>query len=137
MSSSLMLLRELTQGSTPEFAEIVTSLVKTISSSSVKLDAAIKWKQLTFALPCDFHHWICSITITKKSVSLNFHYGGLLSDPSGIFRTGASKFLRKIEYRTIADVDDAVVLDFIRQALDKHQYFQENWRQISRDVRPD
>ena len=133
MSSSLTLLHEFTQGLTPEFAEIVASLVKTISSSPVKLDAAIKWKHLTFALPGDFHHWICSISITKNSVGLNFHYGGLLSDPSGIFRTGDSTFLRKIEYRTIADVDDAVVLDFIRQALDKHQYFKENWRLISRD----
>ncbi|HET9221142.1 MAG TPA: DUF1801 domain-containing protein [Roseiflexaceae bacterium] len=133
MSSSLSLLHEFTQGVTPEFADIVTSLVKTISSSPVKLDAAIKWKQLTFGLPGDLYHWICSINITKKSVDLNFHYGGLLSDPSGIFRAGDSKFLRKIEYRTIADVDDAVVLDFIRQALDKHQYFKENWRSISRN----
>ena len=69
MSNNLTLLREFTQGLTPEFAEIVTSLVKTISSSPVKLDAAIKWKQLTFALPGDFHYWICSISITKTSVA--------------------------------------------------------------------
>jgi hypothetical protein len=61
---------------------------------------------------------------------LNFHYGGLLSDPGGIFKAGESKFLRKIEYKTVDEVDDRIVLDFIRQAVDKHQYFKENWRQI-------
>ena len=123
MSNSLTLVREFTNGSPPEFAEIVARLVKTISSSPVKLDAAVKWKQLTFAIQGDFHHWICAIRITKKSVGLTFHYGGLLDDPRGIFSAGDSKFLRKIEYKTVEDVDDAVVLDFIQQAIDKHQYF--------------
>ena len=132
MSTSPMLPGEFVQGLTPEFAEIVTCLVEVIDHSPVKLDAAIKWRQLTFALQGDFHHWICAISVTKKSVGLVFHYGGLLSDTGGIFRSGESKFLRKIEYHTIADVDSAVVLDFIRQALEKHQYFKANWKQIQR-----
>jgi hypothetical protein len=133
MSGSLTLASEFAQGSKPEFGEIVMRLAKIISSHPVKLDAAIKWKQLTFALQGDFHHWICAISFTKKSIGLNFHYGGLLSDPRGIFHAGESKFLRKIEYQASADVDEAVVHDFIQQAIDKNQYFKENWKQIQRD----
>jgi len=132
MSSSLALPGEFVQGLSSEFAEIVHRLVRAIGDSPVELDAAMKWNKLTFALKGDFHHWICAIGVTKKSVGLNFHYGGLLSDPGGIFRAGDSKFLRKIEYQSIAAVDDAVVLDFIRQALEKHQYFKANWKQIQR-----
>jgi len=135
LSDSLTLPGEFMQGLTPEFAEIVTRLMSTIDSSPVRLDAAIKWKQLTFALQGDFHHWICAISITKKSVGLVFHYGGLLSDPGGIFHAGESKFFRKIEYHTIADVDHAVVLDFVRQAIEKYAYFKENWKQIQRAER--
>jgi hypothetical protein len=133
MSGSLTLASEFAQGSKPEFGEIVMRLAKIISSHPVKLDAAIKWKKLTFALQGDFHHWISAIGFTKRSVDLIFHYGGLLSDPRGIFRSGESKFLRKIEYQAVADVDEAVVLDFIWQAIDKNQYFKENWRRIQRD----
>ena len=88
MSSSLALPGEFVQGLSSEFAEIVTRLGETLNSSPVKLDVAIKWRQLTFALQGDFHYWICAISVTKKSVGLNFHYGGLLSDPGGIFRAG-------------------------------------------------
>jgi hypothetical protein len=132
MTGSLTLAGDFAQGAKPEYAEIVMRLAKIISSHPVKLDAAIKWKKLTFALQGDFHHWICAIGITKKSVDLIFHYGGLLSDTGGIFRAGESKFLRKIEYQTMADIDEAVVHDFIQQAIDKNQYFKENWKQIQR-----
>jgi len=46
---------------------------------------------------------------------------------------GASKFVRKIEYRQIGEVDGKIILDFIGQALDKLEYFKAQWREIQQN----
>ncbi len=130
MSTHPSLVASFVQGATPEFAAVVRRLVDVIDSSGHNLDAAVKWQQLTFAASGDFHHWICSISITRKHVGLNFHYGGLLVDRAGGLSAGSSKFLRKIEYRAKEDVDEAVVRDLIVQAVDKRQYFKDNWKRL-------
>jgi hypothetical protein len=114
----------------PEHREIIERLVEILEKSGKNLDAAIKWKQLTYALDSDFHHWICSIATTKASVGLNFHFGGLLEDPEGVFQARVSKFLRKIEYRAVKDIDEKVILNFLEQALDRLLYFKTNWKAI-------
>lgn len=38
--------------------------------------------------------------------------------------------LRKLEYRTVDDIDESVVLEFLSQALARLQYFKDNWRAI-------
>jgi hypothetical protein len=85
---------------------------------------------MTYALDSDFHHWICAIATAKASVGLNFHFGGLLEDPQGVFKVGSSKFLRKIEYKSVKDVDEGVILNFLKQAVDRLPYFKENWKEI-------
>ena len=96
---------------------------------------AVKWNQFTYAYNADFHHWICGISITKNAVGLNFHFGGLLDDPNGVFKSGSSAFLRKIEYRTIEDVNEGIILNFLSQALDRLEYFKENWKEIQKSKR--
>ena len=95
MSIPSPLVAEFTQSAAPGFQGIVSHLVDVIGGASVKLDTAVKWRQLTFAKEGDFHHWICAIALSKKSVNLIFHFGGLLDDSTGAFVIGSSKFLRR------------------------------------------
>lgn len=113
-----------------EHRPIVERLVEIMRNSPEPLDSALKRKQLTFARQGDFHHWVCAISTTAKAVALNFHFGGLLDDPEGRFRAGSSRFLRKLEYRTVDDIDESVVLEFVSQALARLQYFKDNWKAI-------
>lgn len=111
-------------------AAAVDRLVAVIGQTSERLDAAVKRRRLTFAHGGDFHHWLCGIAVTKRSVDLVFHFGGILDDPDGRLIAGTSKFLRKLEFKTPDDVDSQVLLGFLEQALDRLQFFKENWRAV-------
>jgi hypothetical protein len=124
------LISEFSQISTPEYKQIVERLDNIIQGSSNGLSCAVKWGQLTYAKDGDFHHWICAIKITRNFVGLIFHFGGLLVDPGKVFVTGASKFVRKIEYRSVDEIEENIILEFIHQAMDKLETFKANWREI-------
>ena len=130
------LLDEYTKNTSPEFGKIVERLAGILEGSGELLEAAIKWNQLTYAYRGDFHHWICGISITKKTVDLVFHFGGLLDDPQEVFKAGSSAFLRKIKYQTAEEVDENAVLDFMRQALKQLEYFKANWKEIQKGKTP-
>ncbi len=117
-----------------EFQDIIRRLVTVIISTKHPLDMDIKWRQLTFALNADFHHWICAIKITKKHISLVFHFGGLFADPGAVFKVGSSKFLRSIEYQTVEDIKESDIQNFIDQAVDRLPYFKENWKEIQKNT---
>jgi hypothetical protein len=110
--------------------EIVQKLVNILLSEN-NFDVAIKWKQLTFTIDKDFHHWIVAINVTKNSVNLLFHFGGLLQDSTEIFKVGESKFLRKVEFLDAQSVDKKVISDLLQQALAKRKYFIENWKRLN------
>lgn len=124
------LILEFSQRTTTEFQNIINRIVEIIQESNISFNIAIKWKQLTFAIENDFHHWICSINITKKFVGLNFHFGGLLEDPDNHFLSGTSKFLRKLEFKNAAEINSALINNFLIQATKKLPYFKENWKSI-------
>ncbi len=113
------LIDSFTLGADPTFAQVVRRLASVIADVEPRLECAVKWGRLTFALDGDYHHWICGIGVTKKAVALTFHFGGLLRDPAGLFIAGSSRFGRKLEYRVPECVDEAVVADFVSQALDR------------------
>ncbi len=127
------LIASFTKNTSLEFRKIGEQLADILDSSGEPLEAAVKWKQLTYGYQGDFHHWICGIAITKKSVGLVFHFGGLLEDPQGLFKAGNSFFFRKLEYQRVEEVDAAVVLDFVSQALKKLDYFKANWKEINKN----
>ena len=126
------IVRDFVTNTTKSFESIVYDLVDVIEKSGHKLDCSIKWKNLTFAKNENFHHWLCSISITKKFVGLNFHFGGLLEDPNNLFTTGTSKFLRKLEFKDTAEIKSDVINDFLNQAVNKLQYFIDNWKEIQK-----
>jgi hypothetical protein len=103
----------------PRFAEIVTALDVAIVSCEERLTPAVKWGHLTYGLDGDVHNWICAIAVTKKWVSLRFHFGGLMSDPDQVFRAGASKFLRSIDYVKAEEVDAGLVGRYVSEALSR------------------
>lgn len=128
--SSAQLTAQFLQSTPPQTQEIVKAIVAVICSTEHNFDMAIKWRRLTFALEHDFHHWICGIEITKSYVGIIFHFGGLLDDPRGKFKIGASNFLRKIEIRSLREIENDVIQDFIDQAVNKLPYFKENWKKL-------
>lgn len=135
MPVSSQLIKDFTQSSPDEFQQIVGRLVKAIERVPTKLDAVVKWRQLTFARNGDFHHWVCAIALTKKSVNLLFHYGSLLDDRNGVLVAGESKFLRKVAYATCDQIDEAEILGLVAQAIDKNQDFKDNWKSIQAEGR--
>jgi hypothetical protein len=130
MTTSPALVSEFTAKTDPALGAIVERLVAVVDGSGHELDAAVKWRQLTFAHRGDFHHWICAVAVTKRAVGLNFHFGGLLDDPDGLFKSGSSRFLRKLEYLTLEDIDEPVLLGLLSQAIDRLDYFRDNWKAI-------
>ena len=101
-----------------------------------QLDTAIKWGKLTYAANGDFHHWICATSVSKRLVSLTFHFGGLLPDPPAAFREGSSTFLRMLDFTTPDSVDTEVLARTVSAALAGLDYFTANWKAISAGERP-
>ena len=119
-------------GSSETTKDIVKNIVDILLKSNPEFDMDIKWKQLTFTINNDFNHWITAISITKKTTNLIFHYGGILDDPANILIVGNSKFLRKMEYKNVGEINSDIINGFIRQALNKRDYFINNWKQIQK-----
>jgi hypothetical protein len=90
-----------------------------------EFDAGIKWRQLTFAVDQDFDHWICAVAATKRRVNLTFHFGSLLDDRAGVFEASDAKFVRKMGFESVDDVDDAIIRDLLTQAVDALPRFRE------------
>lgn len=122
-------LSEYLAGARPGVAPIVIALDAAIRAAA-PLASAIKWRQLTYATDGDFHHWICAIAVTKKQVTLNFHFGALLADPEGAFRQGASKFMRMLDYTAPEAVDAGHITRRVTEAIARLDYFKANWQRI-------
>ena len=112
---------------------IARRIIQEIRKAKKPLDAAIKWNQLTFAKDGDFHHWICALRISKRCVTLSFHFGGLLDDARGVLRAGTSRFLRTLVFATVQEVDEAPIESYVAQAIKKLPYFIENWQAIQQE----
>jgi len=127
--------RQFTDGTDANARAIVDALVQAMGRAAQPLSVAVKWGRLTFAAQGDFHHWLCGIAITKRAVSLQFHFGGLLDDPDGHLIVGSSRFLRKIDFHTAEEVDSDAVLGFVNQALDRLEYFRDIWQAIQAEAK--
>lgn len=97
------------------------------------LDSIIRWRQLLYGLDGDFHHWICSVAVSKSRVTVNFHFGGLLPDPEHAFRAGSSKFGRMLDFDDEGDVDAGLIGRRVADAVSKLEYFKANWKRIQQE----
>ena len=78
----------------------------------------MKWRQLTFALAGDFDNWVCAVGANHHRVHLVFHYGALLRGCEQRFEPTASKFVRRIAFESVDEVDDALIRDLLDLAVD-------------------
>lgn len=113
----------------PDAALAVTAIDAAVRAAA-PLDSIIRWRQLLYGLNGDFHHWICSVAVSKSRVTVNFHFGGLLPDPEHAFRAGSSKFGRMLDFDEGDSVDAGLIGRRVSDALAQLEYFKANWKRI-------
>ncbi|TDD99085.1 DUF1801 domain-containing protein [Jiangella asiatica] len=91
----------------PDRQDEATALADQVRKSRPGLDEAVKWGRLTFTAGDDWHHWLCAVAATKRSVTLTFHKGVLLDDPAGLLE-GSGAYVRTVPYARAAAEPDAV-----------------------------
>jgi hypothetical protein len=94
----------------------VEEVAALISAVDPRLNQAIKWGRLTFAVEGNWHHWLCGIAVTKKTSNLVFHKGALLEDPEGLLR-GTGQYVRQLPLATVQERPDAVT-QLVRSAIE-------------------
>jgi hypothetical protein len=77
-----------------------------------------KWGRLTFTRGDDWHHWICAIAPSEKTLKLVIHKGVLLDDQWGAME-GTGRYTRSISFRAPEEVDPGVLGPLLRQAADR------------------
>lgn len=105
----------------------VSEHIVSVIRAHTALDVAIKWGRLTFAVDNDFDHWVCAVAASNQRVNLAFHFGSLLRDHTGAFAPSDAKFVRKIGFAAVDEVDDAVVHDLLAQAVDRLPQFRQHY----------
>lgn len=95
---------------------------------------AVKYKILMYALPGDWRHWVCAISANRGGTALRFLYGVLLDDPRGVLRPGSST-LMTWDFQNDDAVDAAAVGGYVRDALDRLDYFRANSKQVAADAK--
>jgi hypothetical protein len=121
------LVAAISAGKLPFLVDTADELVRRIDGLQPGLTRAVKWGRLTFALDGDYHHWLCAVGITRKTVKLSFHFGRLLDDPAGVLRTSGSEYLRWVEYRSVEDIDDAMLASLLAAAVRAYPVFRQQW----------
>jgi hypothetical protein len=74
-----------------------------------------KWGRLTFTRAGNWHHWICAISSSKRSVQLVLHKGALLADPHRLME-GDGRYSRTILFRPPEQIDPDVLAPILREA---------------------
>lgn len=103
-------------GLTPQVRGTAERLVAIISAYA-SFDVAIKWRQLTFAVDEDFDHWVCAVAASSRQVRLTFHFGAWLDAPDGLFEQSDARFVRRMGFASVSDIDEAAVRGLLTQAL--------------------
>ena len=70
---------------------------------------------------------LCAVGVTRKTVKLSFHFGRLLDDPAGVLRASGSEYLRWVEYRSVEDIDDAMLASLLAAAVRAYPVFRQQW----------
>jgi hypothetical protein len=98
------------------------------------LAVAVKYKMVMYALPPGWRFWVCAISANRGGCALRFLYGVLLDDPLGVLRAGTST-LMTWDFANDDPVDAAAVGGYVRDALDRLDYFRANAEQVAADAK--
>jgi hypothetical protein len=104
-------------GLTPQTRPVAERVIESILRHR-KWAVGIKWRQLTFALAGDFDNWVCAVGANRHRGNLVFHHGALLRGCEQRFEPTASKFVRRIAFESVDEVDDALIRDLLDLAVD-------------------
>jgi hypothetical protein len=99
----------------PDQRERVDWLAGRVNAAAAGVEEAVKWSRLTFTVDGNWHHWLCAVAVSPRGVSLVFHKGSLLDDPTGLLE-GAGRYLRQVPYER-ATKDPEAVTELVRQAV--------------------
>ena len=83
-------LDEYLAGIDPARAPLVIELDRIIRAAAPQLDAAVKYRMLTYAIGRDWWRWVAAIGVTKGAVNLRLLYGTRLEAGAGVLRPGTS-----------------------------------------------
>ena len=109
-------------GVDPAKAGLVVELDRLVRAAAPELDAALKYRMLTYALDANWWRWVVAISTTKQAVNLRFLYGTRLDAGVGILRPGSSH-LANLDLVPGAPLDADLVTRLVREAVAKHPAF--------------
>jgi hypothetical protein len=109
-------LRDGLSGKDQEVFDTVVSLAYDVNPS---FQNRLQWKVPTFTLNNDWHHWIFSLAKTKMNLTMTFHKGWLLDDPSEEL-SGDGKHLRMLRFAGVDQIKGDVLQSLMRSAI-RHQ----------------
>ncbi len=104
------------------FAPLVTQLDGLVRRAGPELQSDIRYGIILYGLQGDFRTWVCAVSVTTKVVNLRFLYGVLLDDPGHLLRKGSAT-LCNLDYAPGTQVDEQIVLDYVREAIGKYTDF--------------
>jgi len=114
--------------------QMFVGLDRAIRQAAPELDAAIKYRLLSYTVEQDWRHWVCAVNATKSAVCLRFLWGVLLDDPLGVLRAGTSTLMTWDMPRG-SDVGSEAVGHYVQDALATRDHFLANAAQISAEAR--
>lgn len=99
------------QFANPTLYEIASSVRTRILQLADAVDEEVKYGGILFAAPEPF----CGIFVYKQHVSVEFSHGAEIVDPHGLLE-GQGKGRRHLKLRTLEDVENKYLTDYLRLA---------------------
>lgn len=117
-------LAEFLAGVDPAKVGLVVELDGLVRATAPALEAAVKYRMLTYALDANWWRWVVAISTTKQAVNLRFLYGTRLERGAGILRPGSSH-LANLDLVPGAQLDANLARGLVREAVARHPAFLE------------
>lgn len=86
-----------------------------------ELEETVKWGGPCYTLDCKL---VLGLGAFKSYVGIWFHQGALLTDPSKVLvnaQEGVTKALRQWRFQPMEDIDDVLVEQYVREAIDNQR----------------
>lgn len=93
--------------------KIISALERLIKKTAPSLDTIVKWGQGCWVLNDTPRMYIHT---EPDHVQLGFYAGSRLKDPEK-FLVGAGKYVRHMKIRSTKDIDEGIIVNFIKQVI--------------------
>jgi len=103
----------------PDAHDTVRALVAAIDAAGIDFDCAIKYRLLLYTFDTRWHDWVVAVGVTSKVVNLRFLFRDRITDSAGLLRAGSTT-AGTIDYRSVGEVDAAMVTAYVKEAAARH-----------------